>query len=52
MSLGHLVLALGLTAYIVVGVAIEERTLVATHGEGYRAYRRSVPALVPFPGRR
>lgn len=52
MTLGHLVLALGLTTYIVVGVAIEESTLVQVHGEGYREYRRRVPALVPFPGRR
>ena len=52
MRVDHLVLAAGLTTYIVLGVLIEERTLVAIHGEEYRSYRRRVPALVPFPGRR
>ncbi len=52
MRLDHLVLSAGLTAYIIVGVIIEERTLVAIHGDGYREYRRKVAALVPFPGRR
>jgi protein-S-isoprenylcysteine O-methyltransferase Ste14 len=52
MRFDHLLLATGLSCYIVVGVLIEERTLVAVHGEGYRAYRRRVAALVPFPGRR
>ena len=52
MTVGHLVLAAGLTAYMVIGVSIEERTLVAQHGESYRAYQRLVPALLPRPGRR
>lgn len=52
MRVDHLLLASGLSVYIVIGVLIEERTLVALHGEGYREYRRRVPALVPFPGRR
>lgn len=47
MSLGHLVLAGGLTAYIVVGVAIEERDLVRSHGDAYREYREKVGSLVP-----
>lgn len=47
MTLGYLVLAIGLSTYIVLGVAIEERDLVRAHGEGYRAYRRNVGALVP-----
>jgi protein-S-isoprenylcysteine O-methyltransferase Ste14 len=52
MRLDHLVLALGMTAYVVIGVFIEERTLVALHGDNYREYRRKVGALVPFPGKR
>jgi len=51
MTLDRLVLALGFTSYIVAGVLIEERTLVELHGEGYRAYRRRVGALVPLPGK-
>jgi len=52
MRLDHLVLALGMTAYVVIGVMIEERTLVTLHGDNYREYRRRVGALVPFPGKR
>ncbi|MEM7307195.1 MAG: hypothetical protein AAF682_11025 [Planctomycetota bacterium] len=51
MTLDHLVLAVALSSYMVLGVTIEERTLVARHGEGYREYRRRVGALVPFPGK-
>ncbi|HEU4569755.1 MAG TPA: SRPBCC family protein [Gemmatimonadales bacterium] len=47
MTAGHLLLALGLTAYVVVGVRFEERALVRQLGEVYESYRRRVPALVP-----
>lgn len=47
MDLSHLVLATAFTLYVIVGVAIEERTLVALHGEKYEAYRRAVGTLVP-----
>ncbi len=39
------------TAWIVVGTTLEERDLVAEFGPTYREYRRSVPMLVPMPGR-
>lgn len=52
MRMDQLVMAAGFTVYIVIGVGIEERSLVARFGEGYRAYRRKVGALVPVPGRR
>ena len=42
----------GFTAYIVIGVTLEERTLIELHGVSYVEYRRNVRALVPFPGRR
>ena len=47
MSLTHFALAAGFTLYIVIGVTIEERTLVAIHGDDYRTHRREVRALVP-----
>lgn len=47
MSMGHLLFAIGMSAYIVVGIIYEERDLIATFGGRYRDYRRRVPALIP-----
>jgi protein-S-isoprenylcysteine O-methyltransferase Ste14 len=47
MSFGRLLFALGLSAYILVGIAFEERDLIRQFGERYRAYRREVGMLVP-----
>jgi methanethiol S-methyltransferase len=47
MTVGHLILAVGLTAYSLVGTVLEERDLIRSFGERYRQYRREVPALVP-----
>lgn len=50
MSLGHALLALGMSAYILVGTAFEERDLERAFGDTYRRYRARVPKLVPRPG--
>jgi protein-S-isoprenylcysteine O-methyltransferase Ste14 len=47
MTAGHLLLAVGLTGYILVALYFEERTLVARFGERYERYRRQVPLLLP-----
>lgn len=47
MSAGHLLFAIGMTAYILVGIAYEERDLLALFGNHYREYRAKVPALIP-----
>lgn len=52
MTVGHLFFAIMTTAYIALGVAMEERDLVREFGEKYLSYRRQVPAIVPMPGRR
>jgi protein-S-isoprenylcysteine O-methyltransferase Ste14 len=52
MSVGHLVFALGMTAYLFVGMHFEERDLVRRFGDEYRAYQQSVPALFPTFKRR
>ena len=50
MTAGHLVFSLGLSAYVLVGIAFEERDLVRQFGERYRAYRRQVGMLLPRVG--
>ncbi len=52
MSLAHLVFAAAFTAYVLIGVRLEERDLVAAHGDDYRRYRRSTPMLLPIRWRR
>jgi len=39
------------SAYLLIGMMHEERTLLALYGEAYRAYRSRVPALLPWRGR-
>ena len=46
MTTAHFVLALGMTAYILIAIHYEERNLVEFHEE-YAEYRRRVPMLVP-----
>jgi protein-S-isoprenylcysteine O-methyltransferase Ste14 len=48
MTWGRALFAAGMTAYIVVGVAYEERDLARTLGDDYRRYQRTVPAFLPF----
>lgn len=48
MSEGRLLLVAGLTIYLFVGLAFEERDLEREHGDAYREHRRRVPALVPL----
>jgi protein-S-isoprenylcysteine O-methyltransferase Ste14 len=47
MTWSHLLLAVGMTAYILIAIPLEERDLIAHFGEKYLAYRRQVPALFP-----
>ena len=49
MTVGHLFFAIMVTAYIRFGTWMEERDLVAEHGEQYLAYRRAVPGIIPLP---
>ena len=51
MTMTHLALALGTTAYILVAIQLEERDLERAHPE-YAQYKRKVPALIPSFRRR
>lgn len=51
MTIGHLVFALLVTAYILVGIRFEERDLVRALGQTYVDYRERTPALIPRLGR-
>jgi protein-S-isoprenylcysteine O-methyltransferase Ste14 len=49
MSAGHLLFAAGTTAYILLALQLEERDLLAAHGDEYRSYKARVPSLLPWP---
>ena len=38
-----------ITAYVLVAIQIEERTLLAIHGEDYQSYRERVSMIIPWP---
>jgi len=48
MSVGHLLFAAVTTAYILIGIQLEERDLVAVFGDEYRRYRSRVAMLLPW----
>ncbi|WP_280315213.1 methyltransferase family protein [Nocardia abscessus] len=49
LTAGHLLWAVGLTGYILLGTVLEERDLLARFGAAYRAYANQVPAFFPSP---
>ena len=47
MTVGHLVFALGMSLYILIGVYHEEKDLIRAFGDKYRAYIRSTGKFIP-----
>ncbi len=52
MTIGHLLLAIGMSTYIFIGIAHEERDLIDTFGNSYADYRTKVGSVFPGMGRR
>jgi protein-S-isoprenylcysteine O-methyltransferase Ste14 len=52
MSYGHLLLAAGMSAYMLIAVRYEERDLTDFYGEDYTRYRKGVGMIFPRFGRR
>jgi protein-S-isoprenylcysteine O-methyltransferase Ste14 len=52
MTVGHLLFALATSGYILIGIYLEERDLIALFGDQYRRYREQVSMLIPLPGRK
>jgi len=50
MSLGHLLLSLGMSVYLVVGVHFEERALMRELGQPYVRYQAVTPKFLPGQG--
>jgi methanethiol S-methyltransferase len=48
MTVTHLIYALLLTGYILIGVRYEEKDLIHEFGDQYLAYKKSTPAIIPF----
>ncbi len=48
MSYGHLLLSVGMTVYVLIGLYYEEKSLIKLFGEKYKDYMKTTPMLVPF----
>jgi protein-S-isoprenylcysteine O-methyltransferase Ste14 len=48
MTVGHLLFAAVTTIYILLGIYLEEKDLVAMFGDQYREYRKRVSMLIPW----
>ena len=47
MTVAHFIFAFATSAYILIGIFLEERDLVSIYGEQYQKYQQEVPMLIP-----
>ncbi len=52
MTQGQLLLTVGMTAYVFIGLYFEEKDLVKHFGKRYLAYMQQVPGVIPRPRKR
>jgi protein-S-isoprenylcysteine O-methyltransferase Ste14 len=52
MTVGHLLFSAAASGYILIGIWLEERDLIALFGDRYRRYRQQVGMLLPLRARR
>ncbi len=48
MTQGHLLFAIVTTVYILIAIQVEERSLIALHGDEYRSYQERVSMIIPM----
>ena len=51
MYVSYLLSAILMSLYFIIGSHLEEKKLIAFHGDQYRLYRKTVAALIPLPWR-
>ncbi|MCH2048334.1 MAG: isoprenylcysteine carboxylmethyltransferase family protein [Trichodesmium sp. ALOHA_ZT_67] len=49
MTSSHLVFAIGITIYVLIGIKLEEVDMISIYGNLYQEYRQQVSMLIPVP---
>jgi protein-S-isoprenylcysteine O-methyltransferase Ste14 len=52
MTVAHLVFAVGMLVYTLVGIFLEEKDLITLFGDEYKCYKNKVPMLIPLASKK